>query len=143
MTHTINWFEIPVTDYDRAVEFYETVLDREIDEYENGDENHNDAEMEGRYGMFRTEEGEVGGALAQMEGGYTPEDDETTLPYTPTDNSGPILYLTLRGDLDDTLPAIEPAGGSVLVDREATGEGSHFAIVTDTEGNRIGLLSEE
>jgi hypothetical protein len=37
----------------RAVEFYETVLDREIDEFENDDP---DAESEGRYGMFRTDE---------------------------------------------------------------------------------------
>lgn len=72
MSHAINWFEIPVVDYDRAVEFYSTVLDREITEFENETE----PDMAGRYGLFRTEEGEIGGALAQMDG--------DTAPKTPT-----------------------------------------------------------
>jgi len=139
MTHAISWFEIPVIEYDRAVEFYETVLDCEVDEYEN----ESDEEMEGRYGMFRTEDDEVGGALAQMEHGYTPEDDDTPIPYTPTDDAGPMLYLSVAGDVEDALDAVEPAGGTVQVGKESTGEGSYFAIVTDTEGNRVGLLSTE
>ncbi len=139
MTHVISWFEIPVTDYDRATEFYTTVLDREIDEFEN----ESDAESEGRYGMFRTEEGEIGGGLAQMDEGYIPENGDTTIPYTPTDEAGPILYLAVDGALDDALAAVEPAGGAVLTGREETGMGGFFAIVADTEGNRVGLFTEE
>lgn len=142
MSHAISWFEIPVTDYDRAVTFYETVLDREIDEFENDDPG-SGTESEGRYGMFRTDEGEIGGALAQMDEGYTPVNGETTIPYTSIDEAGPILYLTIENDLDDALSAVPPAGGTVLVGKEATGEGSSFAIVTDTEGNRVGLFAEE
>ena len=143
MTHAISWVEIPVTDYDRAAAFYEAVLGREIDEYENGDGSESNGEMEGRYGMFRTEEGAVGGGLAQMNEGYTPENGDTTIPYTPTDDSGPILYLTVDGGLDDALGSVEPAGGSVLIGRKETGMGGVFAIVTDTEGNRIGLFADE
>ena len=30
MINSINWFEIPVTDFDRAKKFYETIYDAEI-----------------------------------------------------------------------------------------------------------------
>lgn len=32
MTNAINWFEIPVTDFDRAKEFYGKLFDTEIQE---------------------------------------------------------------------------------------------------------------
>ena len=31
-TNAINWFEIPVTDFDRAKKFYETIFDYQIPE---------------------------------------------------------------------------------------------------------------
>lgn len=139
MGHAISWFEIPVIDYDRAVEFYATVLDREIDEYEGGDEE--ESETEERYGLFRTEEGEIGGALAQMDE-FAPDDGGATISYVPAADSGTVVYLTVDGDLNDALSRVEPAGGEVLIGKEETGEGGYYAFVTDTEGNRIGLTSE-
>ena len=138
MGHAISWFEIPATDYDRAVEFYSTVLDREIDEFENEDE----TETEGRYGIVRTDDGEVGGAIAQMDE-YSFEEGEGTITYEPSADSGVIVYLSVEGDLNDALSAVEPAGGDVLVTKRETGEGSHYALVEDSEGNRIGLMSAE
>lgn len=131
MTHAISWFEIPVTDYDRAVAFYSTVLDREIDEWEE--------ETDGRYGMIRTDDGEVGGALAQMDE-YT-FDDGTTVSYAPSDDSGVFVYLSVS-DVDMALAAVEPAGGTVVVETQPLDEGGEYAIIEDTEGNRVGLMTE-
>lgn len=135
MGNTIGWFEIPATDYDRAVEFYSTVIDREIDEMEND-------ESEGRYGLFRTNESDVGGAIAQMDE-YAPDESEAAISYTPSADSGTVIYLSVEGDLNDALSNVEPAGGEVLVTKQETGEGSYYAFVVDTEGNRVGLMSEE
>lgn len=132
MVHAINWFEIPAIDFDRAVDFYSTVLDREIlvDEME-----------QGPYGMFQTEEGEVSGAITRA-GDYAVGDGGTTFSMTPGD-AGTTVYLTVTGELPDALSTAERAGGTVLVPSESLEDGGHYAVIEDTEGNRVGLTSEE
>lgn len=62
MSNTFNWVELPSTDFDRAVDFYSTILSRGIDVHEppddasNGNENGN-----GKAGLFQTDDGDVGG----------------------------------------------------------------------------------
>ena len=72
MINSINWFEIPVTDFDRAKKFYETIYDAEI------------MEMPfpiGRYGMLPCDmENGVGGGIAQGPG------------YEPS-TKGALIYL--------------------------------------------------
>lgn len=138
MTHAFSWVEIPSIDFDRAVDFYSTVLGREIDMYDpEPDESQN-----GRAGMFHVDEGDVGGMIVET-GEYT-TDSGATVPYTPTADSGPIVYLAVDGDLDETLSRVESTGGKVLVPKEPIPEdGGHYAIVEDTEGNRVGLMSGE
>lgn len=136
MTHAINWFEIPSGDFDRAVDFYTAVLERDIDLYED------DTSTNGTAGMFHTEDGEIGGMIVGTEE-YTAESG-ATIPYKPTADSGVIVYLPVDGDLDDALDRVESNGGEVLVPKEAIPDmANHYAIVTDSEGNRIGLVSEE
>jgi predicted enzyme related to lactoylglutathione lyase len=138
MTHAISWFEIPSIDFDRAVKFYSTVLDREIDVYNpEPDETQN-----GRAGMFQTDDGEVGGMIVETDE-YT-TDSGTKIPYAPTADSGLVIYLSVDGDLDDALSQIEQTGGEVLVPKESLPNADgHYAIVTDTEGNRVGLMTSE
>lgn len=138
MTHAISWFELPSTDFDRAVEFYSSVLDDEIDVYTPEEEEaHN-----GRAGMFQADEGEVGGMIVETDE-FTSESG-ATVPYTPTADSGPVVYLGVDGDLNDALSRVESGGGEVLIPKEEIPEmGGHYAVVTDTEGNRVGLISEE
>ena len=69
MKSAINWFEIPVTDMDRAVKFYSTILG---------------AEMESIDGMgmpmaFLPSDGGTGGSLVKGDG-HTPS-QEGTLVY--------------------------------------------------------------
>jgi predicted enzyme related to lactoylglutathione lyase len=117
MRNALNWFEIPVTDMDRAVRFYSAVLGVEL--------------MPGpgmgdaRMAMFPAEGG-VGGALLQAEG------------WVPS-VAGPAVYLNCDGDLDTPLSRVEAAGGKILVPNTDIGENGRFAFILDTEGNRIGF----
>jgi predicted enzyme related to lactoylglutathione lyase len=138
MSHAISWFEIPATDYERAVAFYSTVLDCEIGEYES----ENEAETEGRYGIIQTDDGASGGAIAQLDE-YTFEESETTLSYAPSNDSGVLVYLTVSGDIEMALSEVEPAGGEVLVRKAELDDGGHYGIIEDTEGNRIGIMSKD
>ena len=120
MTNAINWFEIPVTDFDRAKKFYETLFGAEIMEmpFPNG-----------RYGMLPSDmQNGVGGGLAQGEG------------FEPSDK-GTIAYLNGGDDLDIPLSRIEQAGGKIIMPKTSIGENGFMAHFIDTEGNRVALHS--
>ena len=95
MKNAINWFEIPVTDFDRAKKFYETLLDGEIMEM---------PFPEWRYGMFPCEmkNGGVGGALMQSEG-------------SNPSMEGTVVYLNGGDDLSIALWKVENAGGKITM----------------------------
>jgi predicted enzyme related to lactoylglutathione lyase len=120
MAHAINWFEIPTTNFERAVTFYTTILGKPLHPIEG---------MPIPYSVFATEQGEIGGAISG------------TTDFKPSEN-GPLIYLTAGDDLNNALGKVEAAGGSILVPKTSLGEyGGFFAIIRDTEGNRIGLHS--
>ncbi|MEN9599088.1 MAG: hypothetical protein RL596_1399 [Bacteroidota bacterium] len=121
MKNAINWFEIPVTDFTRAKNFYETILGVEI------------MEMPfpgGKYGMLPADmmSGGVGGGLAQGEG------------FEPS-NKGTIVYLNGGEDLSVSLGKVEQAGGKILMPKTSIGENGFMAHFLDTEGNRVALHS--
>ncbi len=120
MKNSLNWFEIPVTDFERAKKFYETLFDAEIIEMPFPD---------GRYGMFPCDmENGVGGAIAQGEG------------FTPSGN-GTVVYLNGGEDLSIPLSRIEKAGASILLPKTSIGGNGFMAHFIDTEGNRVALHS--
>ncbi|MEO0311305.1 MAG: hypothetical protein RIQ89_962 [Bacteroidota bacterium] len=121
MKNVINWFEIPVTDFTRAKNFYETILGVEI------------MEMPfpgGKYGMLPADmmSGGVGGGLAQGEG------------FEPS-NKGTIVYLNGGEDLSVSLGKVEQAGGKIVMPKTSIGENGFMAHFLDTEGNRVALHS--
>ena len=117
------WFEIPVTDIDRALKFYEAVLEVHIMKLDMT------AEMGSMLGMFPDEDG-VGGALVQnSDHGYVPH------------QHGTLLYLSAKGKLDAALAKVEPAGGQILLPNTSIGENGVIAWFQDTEGNKVGLHS--
>jgi len=121
MKNAINWFEIPVADFTRAKNFYETILGVEI------------MEMPfpgGKYGMLPADmmSGGVGGGLAQGEG------------FEPS-NKGTIVYLNGGEDLSVSLGKVEQAGGKILKPKTSIGENGFMAHFLDTEGNRVALHS--
>jgi hypothetical protein len=131
MTGTVNWFEIPVEDVDRATAFYGTVLDCEFETGVDGDASES-------YPMFATGDGDVAGALTPV-GEYPVGEAGTPVTYT-TGEAGPLVYLAVD-DVPGALGAVEPAGGEVRVGPQGTADGSTYGILTDPEGNRVGLMS--
>lgn len=123
MKHAVNWFEIPVKNYERAKQFYTTVMNSEITDFHMPEQNM-------KYGMFahdRDNNG-VGGGLIEAEG-QNPSAD------------GCILYLNGGEDLSIPLGKIESAGGKILIQKTDIGEHGFMAQFLDTEGNRMALHS--
>ena len=120
MANALNWFEIPVSDMDRAKTFYGTILDVRLEDYPFA-ETH-------KMAVIPAENG-VGGALLEGEG-YTPSHD------------GALIYLNGGEDLKVVQDRIEAAGGKVLQEKMSIGEDGFVTFFQDTEGNRVGLHSE-
>ena len=121
MGHPIHWFEIFVTDFERAVRFYQTVLNIDLRR-----ENEDGRPM----AIFASavEQG-VGGALVRQPG------------REPT-SQGALVYLDADGKLDACLGRVERAGGTVVQPKTDIGKPGFIALVRDTEGNIVGLHSE-
>lgn len=116
----INWFEIAVSDFDRAKRFYETIFEIKM----------NVNEMQGyKMAFFPNEEGGVSGAICFGEG------------YIPS-GAGALLYLNADPDVNLVLDRMVQAGGKIIVPKTLIGpEAGYYAFIVDTEGNRIALHS--
>jgi len=117
-SHSITWFEIAVTDLDRAQKFYETVLAITL-------------RREQMYGaqmaVFPGDETSVTGCLQQG-------------PMNQPANVGTTIYLSAGQQLDEALARVPNAGGRVSLAKTALPPGmGYFAHIVDTEGNRVGL----
>lgn len=123
LSNALNWFEIPVNDFDNAKIFYETLFDYQMPEHTMGP---------ARMGFFLYDfkEGKVGGAIV-----HNPR------LYTPSDN-GTLVYLNCQPDLQVVLDRVADAGGEVLVLKTAIGPDlGYWALIKDCEGNRVALHS--
>ncbi|GGZ81343.1 VOC family protein [Algibacter mikhailovii] len=123
MKNAVNWFEIPVKNYERAKQFYSTVMALEIKD------NHM-PEQNIKYGMFPydADNNGVGGGLIEGNG------------QNPT-TDGPTIYLNAGDDLNLALNKVEISGGKIMMPKTDIGENGFMAQFTDTEGNRIALHS--
>lgn len=122
MTNAINWFEIPVKDFDRAKTFYTTIMGEEITEVP--------MEAGMRYGVFPHDKDKgVGGGIIAANGQQNPSIDGVT------------IYLNGGEDLSAPLAKIEAAGGKVVLPKTAIGEDGFMAQFLDTEGNKLALHS--
>jgi predicted enzyme related to lactoylglutathione lyase len=122
--NAINWFEIPALDLERAFQFYSTVLNGNVRKgtFEN-------SELILFNVPFNTGEA-VGGAIVAR-----PDLKPTT--------DGGVLYLNAFGNLSAAVGRVEAAGGKVIVAEIKLGKFGFAAIIIDSEGNKIGLLSHE
>jgi hypothetical protein len=122
-THALNWFEIPVADFDRAKQFYETLFDYQMPVNQMGP-----AKM--GFFIYDFKNGGRGGAIV-----HNPEF------YQPSD-TGSLIYLNCEPDLQFVLDRVEKAGGKVVKVKTEIGQGLGFwALLHDTEGNRVALHS--
>ena len=120
--NALNWFEIPVTDIDRAQRFYETLLARDMRREQMGPQT---------LAIFAYEQGAgVGGALLQG----------ATAPAPGTEGS--LVYLDASPSLDAVLSRAGELGAKVLLPKlQLPGTIGFIAQIVDCEGNRVGLHS--
>lgn len=121
MKNSINWYEIPVTDFDRAKNFYETMMGVEIQIMPH---------PHLKYGVLPGDMmgGGVTGGLVQGQG------------YEPS-QTGTLIYLNGGDDLAVPLGRVEEAGGQVVMPKTSIGGNGFMAQFIDTEGNKIALHS--
>lgn len=117
-----HWFEIPVRDMGRAVNFYDDVLGTALQPEPHGG-------MELAVFPFDPEH-HVTGALMK-------------LAHCEPSMHGSTVYLSVN-DVAQTLARIQTAGGMVIVPRTELPDGrGAFAQFRDSEGNRVGLWSRQ
>ena len=122
MKNAINWFEIPVKNFESSKTFYETILDTQLDIVEM-------KEMGSLMGFFPSDmENGVGGSIISGPG------------YEPS-QKGSLVYLNGGDDLTASLDRVEQAGGTVIVPKTSIGEHGFIAQFIDPEGNKVALHS--
>lgn len=117
MQNTVNWFELFVTDLNRAQAFYEEALGTTLKSENFMGEPH---------AIFKAE-GVAGALVVRKERKPSAE--------------GALVYLACNGRLDAVLGRVEKAGGRVLLGKTEIGPPGFIAIISDTEGNQVGLHS--
>ena len=119
--NSLNWFEISVSDINKAKTFYETVFGIKMDQMEM---------MGAQMAFFPMDEGS-----GKASGALVP-----SLMHQPSAN-GAIIYLNANPDLSDALSKIEAAGGKITQPKTQIGEFGYMAFFMDTEGNNVALHS--
>jgi predicted enzyme related to lactoylglutathione lyase len=122
----VGWFEIPVTNMDRAKKFYETVFKVNISIHDMGGL---------VMGWFPNAEDEISlgasGSLVMHKDFYKPSKD------------GILIYFSSE-DVNNELNIIEKLGGTVLHKKTLISEEiGYMAVFIDSEGNRIALHSKK
>lgn len=121
MARVINWFEIPVVDFDRAVRFYESVLGIRF-------RIENMADM--KLAVFPYSGDATGGALC-----VHPQ-------YKPAAEGGVVIYLDGGDDLAVPLGRVAAAGGQVVMPKtQIAPEIGYMGFFRDSEGNTVALHS--
>jgi len=120
MENLISMFEIPASDFQRAITFYKAILDTEIEELD----------WQGtKMGLFPADGTNVSGSIIEA-AGYRPSSD------------GVIIYLNGGDNLQVILDKVEANNGKVIVAKtEISPEMGFYATFADTEGNKLGLHS--
>lgn len=126
MKNASNWFSIPGTDLERAKKFYNAVYGKELEVM---DDMPNKEKMLVFPGDM--EHGEGTGAVT-FGSTRSPSKD------------GTLVYLNFYEDIQNVVDRVVKAGGTITTPKSPMGEESEYgdyAIMEDTEGNRVGLFS--
>lgn len=119
----IGWIEIPVTDLDRAEKWYSDLFGYEMQRQEE------------RFGFtmswFPMDMKDYGSAATLIKGDrYTPSHD------------GPLIYFSSPGaGIDEGIAKAEELGIKILEPKFDTKEHGFYAVLEDSEGNRIAIHS--
>lgn len=119
----VGWFEIPVTNIERAKTFYDTVFGIEINIQDFGGT---------LMGWFPFAEGKLGasGSLIQNDA------------YIPSESKGVLIYFSSE-DINTEINRVEAAGGKIVKAKtQISPDIGYMALFIDSEGNRIALHSQ-
>ncbi|MEW4922559.1 VOC family protein [Algibacter sp. 2305UL17-15] len=119
----VGWFEIPVSDMDRAKAFYEAVFQVKIDMHDFG------GMLMGWFPFTEGKEGAAGTLIKQES-------------YIPS-QEGTLVYF-MSEDVQIELDRVEAAGGKIYQPKtEISPEYGCMGVFIDTEGNRVALHSQK
>lgn len=124
MKNPIGWIEIPVTDLGRAEAFYQKYFGFELQRQD---------EVNGHIMSWFPMDTDSYGAAATLI--YGPD-------YAPS-HDGPLIYFTAPDDgtVESGVQKAEKHGIKVLTPKTSIGEHGFFAVIEDSEGNRIAIHS--
>ena len=121
----VGWFEIPATDINRAKQFYESMLNIEMQLVDLGDL---------KMCWFPSSMASYGssGALVQQ-----------TDNYKPSADGGVVIYLSCD-DVNISLNKAKEMNASIIQDKkQISPEHGFMGLLIDSEGNRIALHSNQ
>ncbi len=121
MKNVINWFNLPSTDFERAVSFYSNVLDIEMMRVPGPDG------FETAF-FSNPQDGGVSGGI-----GSNPQQKPGT--------DGAIIYFDVNGNLENVLEKVSKNKGQVIMPKTNIGDFGFIALAIDSEGNTIGFHS--
>lgn len=122
MKKLIAFFEIPAVDFNRAVKFYESVLGIKLDAMDFGSE---------KMAFFPKEDNLYPGAISWAKN------------FEPS-KKGVLISLWVD-DMKQALSNVEINNGKVVRSKtkiESEGRG-YFSVIVDSEGNSVGLYSDQ
>ena len=120
----VSFFEIPATDFGRAIKFYESLFHVKLEMLDCGHE---------KMAFFPEENGLCPGSISWS----------SAFEFHPG-AQGVLVSLNCE-ELEDALLYVTEHGGKVLIPKtkiEADDRG-YFAVILDCEGNRLGLSSDK
>jgi len=121
MRNPVCYFEIPVTNLERAIAFYTAVFGYPLEQIE----------IDGNEMALFTSSDETSGITGALAKGES---------YIPG-KQGSRIYFSVPS-IEDTLHKVESVGGRVLYPKTSIGELGSVAEFEDSEGNCIALHSE-
>ncbi len=123
MKNVINWFNLPSTDFERAIRFYSSVLEIEMMKAPSPDG------FENAF-FSNPQEGGVSGSISSN-------------PQQKPGVDGAAIYFDVNGRLDEVLTRVSSNGGQIVMPKANIGEFGNIAMAVDSEGNLIGFHSAE
>lgn len=112
----LSWAEIPVSDLDKAVAFYNAVFDYDM-----------------KIEMMGPNPTAVLGSVTAAGGAHL-------YPGKPARDSGHTLHIAIEGALEDGIARVKAAGGEVVSPPVEIPDG-RFVYALDLDGNSIGLFA--
>ena len=116
------WIEIPATNLERAMRFYQTVFGLA--------ETKIIADAVRRITILPTANGAAHVSLNQ------------TADFEPSDK-GTLAYFSVDGDLNETLEKVAAANGKIVDGKTPRGNAGYFALICDSEGNLLTIHSAQ